>query len=203
MKSIVIDVHAHFTPKLMSERFEVNAAKFPDVKLVKSDKGVTLQFPGTAPTRPIMPGLSDLAGRQAWMDKAGIDHQVVGGWLDSFGYELPAAQGAAWSRYLNDCMWEQFRDERRFSALATVPLQDGKLAAEVLAEAMERGFAGVMVGTLNATGDVTSWARVGGNSGTAGALPITTVFDLSVGPDGFLYAATHGRGIWRTPVSTL
>jgi len=148
MKSIVIDVHAHFTPKLMSERFELNAAKFPDVKLVKSDKGVTLQFPGTAPTRPIMPGLSDLAGRQAWMDKAGIDHQVVGGWLDSFGYELPAAQGAAWSRYLNDCQWEQFRDERRFSALATVPLQDGKLAADVLAEAMERGFAGVMVGTL-------------------------------------------------------
>jgi aminocarboxymuconate-semialdehyde decarboxylase len=82
------------------------------------------------------------------MDKAGIDHQVVGGWLDSFGYELPAAQGAAWSRYLNDCQWEQFRDERRFSALATVPLQDGKLAAEVLAEAIERGFAGVMVGTL-------------------------------------------------------
>ena len=31
----------------MSERFEANAAKFPDVKLVKSDKGVTLQFPGT------------------------------------------------------------------------------------------------------------------------------------------------------------
>jgi len=148
MKSTVIDVHAHFTPKLMSERFAANAAKFPDVKLVKSDKGVTLQFPGTAPTRPIMPGLSDLAARQAWMDKAGIDHQVVGGWLDSFGYELPAAQGAAWSRYLNDCQWQQFRDERRFSALATVPLQDGKLAAEVLAEAMERGFAGVMVGTL-------------------------------------------------------
>jgi hypothetical protein len=31
---------------------------------------------------------------------------------------------------------------------ATVPLQDGKLAAEVLNEAIERGFAGVMVGTL-------------------------------------------------------
>ena len=29
-----------------------------------------------------------------------------------------------------------------------MPLQDGKLAAEVLGEAMERGFAGVMVGTL-------------------------------------------------------
>ena len=148
MKNIVIDVHAHFTPKLLVERFDANAAKFPDVRLLKSDKGVAIQFPGIQPTRPIMPRLSDLADRQAWMDKNGIDHQVIGGWLDSFGYELPAAQGLAWSRYLNDCMWEQFRDERRFTPLATVPLQDGKLAAEVVGEAHERGFAGIMVGTL-------------------------------------------------------
>ena len=148
MKSIVIDVHAHFTPKLMAERYEANKAKFPDAKLVKGEKGVTLQFPGTQPTRPIMPGLTDLAARQTWMDKTGVDHQVIGGWLDSFGYELPAAQGAAWSRFLNDCMWEQFRDERRFSPLATVPLQDGKLAAEILEESMAKGFAGAMVGTL-------------------------------------------------------
>ena len=148
MKSIVIDVHAHFTPKLLIEKFDGAAAKFPDVKLLKSDKGVAIQFPGIAPTRPIMPKLSDLAERQSWMDKNGIDHQVIGGWLDSFGYELPAAQGAAWSRFLNDCMWEQFRDERRFSPLATVPLQDGKLAAEVLEESMAKGFAGAMVGTL-------------------------------------------------------
>ncbi len=148
MKNIVIDVHAHFTPKLLIEKFDANAAKFPAVKMVKSDKGVTIQFPDTEPTRPIMPKLLDLGERQSWMDKNGIDHQVIGGWLDSFGYELPAAQGMAWSRYMNDCMWEQFRDERRFSPLATVPLQDGKLAAEVLAEAIERGFAGAMVGTL-------------------------------------------------------
>ncbi len=148
MKSIVIDVHAHFTPKLLVERFDASAAHFPGVKLLKSDKGVAIQFAGIAPTRPIMPKLSDLAERQSWMDKNGIDHQVIGGWLDSFGYELPAEQGLAWSRYMNDCMWEQFRDERRFSPLATVPLQDGKLAAEVLAEAIDKGFAGVMVGTL-------------------------------------------------------
>ena len=62
---------------------------------------------------------------------------------------------------------------------------------------------GVMVGTLDGSGNVTAWKRVGGVSGTGGALPLTTVFDLSVGPDGNLYAATHGRGIWRTPLSAL
>ncbi|HET6166385.1 MAG TPA: hypothetical protein VFE07_06120, partial [Marmoricola sp.] len=62
---------------------------------------------------------------------------------------------------------------------------------------------GVLVGTLNAAGDITSWKRVGANSGSADALPLTTVMDLTVGPDGYLYAATHGRGVWRTPLSDL
>ena len=148
MKNIVIDIHAHFTPKLLLERYAAHAAQFPGVKLLRDDKGTRMQFPGTEPTRPIMPRLSDLDDRRAWMDKNGIDHQLVGGWLDSFGYELPAGEGLAWSRYINDCMWEQLRDEPRFTPLATVPLQDGKLAAEVLGEALDKGFGGVMIGTL-------------------------------------------------------
>src|SRR5262247_2266067 len=107
-----------------------------------------MQFPGTEPTRPVSPKLSDLADRRAWMDKNGIDHQLLGGWLDIFGYELPPQEGLAWSRLLNDCMWDELRDEPRFTPLATVPLQDGALAAQVLDEAMARGFGGVMIGTL-------------------------------------------------------
>jgi sugar lactone lactonase YvrE len=37
----------------------------------------------------------------------------------------------------------------------------------------------------------THWTRHGPN------LPLTTVMDLHKGPDGNLYAATHGRGIWK------
>ena len=48
-----------------------------------------------------------------------------------------------------------------------------------------------------------SWTRVGGLSGAQGSLPLTTVFDLHEGADGNLYAATHGRGIWRMPISAL
>jgi ligand-binding sensor domain-containing protein len=49
-----------------------------------------------------------------------------------------------------------------------------------------------------ATGQ-TQWTRFGTG------LPTTTVMDLSVGPDGSLYAGTHGRGIWRValPAATL
>ena len=148
MKNIVIDIHAHFTPRFLFERYDSHAAQFPGMKLLRNDKGIRMQFPGTEPTRPIMPRLSDLDDRRAWMDKNGIDHQLVGGWLDSFGYELPAQQGLAWSRFINDCMWDQLRGEPRFTPLATVPLQDGKLAAEVLGDAMSKGFGGVMIGTL-------------------------------------------------------
>ena len=148
MKTLIIDIHAHFIPKCLYDRFDANAAKFPGVKLTRDDKGVRMQFPGTEPTRPISPKLSDLNDRRAWMDKNGIDHQLVGGWLDSFGYELPAQEGLAWSRFINDCMWDQLREETRFTPLATVPLQDGKMAADVLGEAMAKGFGGVMIGTL-------------------------------------------------------
>lgn len=148
MKTLVIDIHAHFIPKCLYDRYDANAAKFPGVKLTRDDKGVRMQFPGTEPTRPISPKLSDLADRRAWMDKNGIDHQLVGGWLDSFGYELPVQEGLAWSRFINECMWDQLREETRFTPLATVPLQDGKLAAQVLEEAMAKGFGGVMIGTL-------------------------------------------------------
>ena len=148
MKNLVIDIHAHFVPHLLVERYDANRSKFPGVKLMREGDSKRLKFPGGEPTRPISPKLSDLADRRAWMDKNAIDHQLVGGWLDSFGYELPASEGLAWSRFYNDCLHEELREEKRFTPLATVPMQDGRLAAEVLGEALEGGFGGVMVGTL-------------------------------------------------------
>jgi hypothetical protein len=40
-------------------------------------------------------------------------------------------------------------------------------------------------------GSGTQWSRLGSN------LPNASVNDITVGPDGYLYAGTHGRGIWR------
>ncbi|MGZ4293469.1 MAG: glycosyl hydrolase, partial [Solirubrobacteraceae bacterium] len=42
-------------------------------------------------------------------------------------------------------------------------------------------------------GGRTSWARLGTG------LPNASVNDVTPGPDGYIYAATHGRGIWRLP----
>jgi sugar lactone lactonase YvrE len=40
-------------------------------------------------------------------------------------------------------------------------------------------------------GTATSWSRLGTG------LPNSVVDDLTAGPDGYIYAATHGRGVWR------
>ena len=145
---MIIDIHAHYLPQLLYQRFDAEAAKFPGVQLLRGEQGFRLRFPGGEATRPISPKLSDLGERRAWMDKNGIDHQLLGGWLDSFGYELAPGEGLAWSRFINACMREALAGETRFTPLATVPLQDGKMAAEVLGEALEAGFGGIMIGTL-------------------------------------------------------
>jgi len=42
-----------------------------------------------------------------------------------------------------------------------------------------------------------TWTRLG----SAGHdIPMAVITDLSIGPDGYLYAATYGRGLWRTAV---
>jgi photosystem II stability/assembly factor-like uncharacterized protein len=52
---------------------------------------------------------------------------------------------------------------------------------------------GTDLGTVVSTNGGATWARLGSD------LPYTTVMDLHLGPDGLLYAATHGRGIWSIP----
>ena len=64
----------------------------PSLRIVEDPAGLSLAFGGGKPSRPIMKGLSDVAGRLAWMDKQGIDKQVDGGWPDWFGNELPPAR---------------------------------------------------------------------------------------------------------------
>jgi hypothetical protein len=49
---------------------------------------------------------------------------------------------------------------------------------------------GTDLGTVVSANGGSTWSRLGSN------LPYTTVMDLHIGPDGRVYAATHGRGIW-------
>jgi aminocarboxymuconate-semialdehyde decarboxylase len=145
---MIVDCHAHLVPPELLAAIRMDAAKFPNVRLIEDGSGLAMAFADGKPTRPVSKPLSDIAGRVAWMAKQGIDKQVVGSWVDMFGYELPGAESETWARLTNDALRAAAKAVPRFVPLATVPLGDGARAAAVLNDAMKAGFAGAMIGTL-------------------------------------------------------
>jgi aminocarboxymuconate-semialdehyde decarboxylase len=145
---MIIDVHGHLVPPDLLAATRKDAGRFASLRLVEDGGGLAIAFAGGKPSRPIMKGLSDVAGRLGWMGKQGIDRHVVGGWPDWFGYALPPAEGETWCRLFNDAQMALAKAEPRFVPLASVPLQDGARAAAVLKSAVAAGFPGAMISTL-------------------------------------------------------
>jgi aminocarboxymuconate-semialdehyde decarboxylase len=144
---MIIDCHAHIVPPALLDAIRSDRASFPSIKLIEEGGSLGFSFAGNKPTRPVSKPLSDIAARLAWLDTNKIDRQVVGGWLDMFAYEIPIEEGLRWSRLINTHLARLAKEQPRFIPLATVPLQDGARAAEVLKEAHSQGFKGAMIGT--------------------------------------------------------
>jgi aminocarboxymuconate-semialdehyde decarboxylase len=144
---MIIDCHAHVVPPSLFDAIRSDAKSFPSIRLIEDGGSLGFSFAGGKPTRPVSKPLSDLPARLKWMDDQKIERQVVGGWLDMFAYEVPAEEGARWSRLINAHLMQTAKSQPRFVPLATVPLQDGARAAEVLREAHAAGFKGAMIGT--------------------------------------------------------
>ncbi len=145
---MVIDIHAHILPHGTIESLAQRANDFPNVAVIRNGDEYRLRFAGGIPTRPIMAKLREPEPRRQWLKDQDIEVQLPGGWLDSFGYELADDEGAAWSRFLNEQMLAATSNDATLIPLATVPMQNGALAAEVLREAVAAGMPGAMIGTL-------------------------------------------------------
>jgi aminocarboxymuconate-semialdehyde decarboxylase len=144
---MIVDCHAHLVPPALLGAIRLEKESFPSIKLIEEGASLGFAFAGNKPTRPVSKPLSDISGRLQWLDSNKIERQVVGGWLDMFGYEIPPEEGARWSRLINAHLLKAALEQPRFIPLATVPLQDGIRAAEVLKEAHTQGFKGAMIGT--------------------------------------------------------
>jgi aminocarboxymuconate-semialdehyde decarboxylase len=144
---MIIDCHAHLVPPELLDAIRAEKEKFPSVRLIEEGGSLDFSFAGNKPTRPVSKPLSDVAARLQWLDNNKIERQVVGGWLDMFGNELPAEEGERWARLINTHLAKAAKDQPRFIPLATVPLQDGARAAQVLKDAHAEGFKGAMIGT--------------------------------------------------------
>ena len=109
MNDPAIDVPAHHVPPDFLRRLRDGAtrASFPNVQIEDgAGGGVRLKIAHEPWTRPVAPGLLKIDARTERLAGRASVAQLNGGWLDVFGYSLPADEGAAWSAFLNDTLRE-------------------------------------------------------------------------------------------------
>ena len=143
-----IDVHGHGVPRQFLE--EVKRTRLGGVDVAPADKGgYIVTFPGCKPLRPAAGIMLDFVNRLGWLDGQGMQHQLIGPWLDVHGQELPAADGQVWVRQLNDAMIESIAASgRRLLAHATLHLADPQAAARELERCVKKlGMNGCMIAT--------------------------------------------------------
>jgi len=132
-----------------------------------------LALPAGLPNRYIS-GLAldpaDPSGRTAYLGFNGFSRR----WIEGPG----AGLGHLWKTTDAGATWTNVSGN-----MPDLPVNDVLLARGKVVAATDLGV------IVSAT-DGASWSRLGTN------LPYTTAFDVHAGPDGRLYAATHGRGIW-------
>lgn len=142
-----VDIHAHLVPKDLLEDLAAGRVRFPNVEVSPHQATHVVSFAGGTPTRPISPGLTEPGRRAKWLDDNDVSLQVVGGWLDVFGYELAADEGADWAELLTDRITDAVADNEQLVALGTVPLQEPERAAQMLLKQRTAGLPGVMIAT--------------------------------------------------------
>jgi aminocarboxymuconate-semialdehyde decarboxylase len=141
---MIVDVHLHF----LSPQAIAAARKMPGkfgVSVLDDAERPRLQIAGEPPTRPLLEALLSLDRHRQFLGAQGIDCGLFGPLMDVAGYALPPAQGAAWSRAQNEALAASLAGSAHHG-LATVPLQDPKLAAEALIVAVKSlGLRGAMI----------------------------------------------------------
>jgi aminocarboxymuconate-semialdehyde decarboxylase len=146
----IVDFHNHFYPPAYIEA--LRGDPHPAVTVTTdADGNPVLHSPGDA--NIAVPPHRDIAVRERVLDEHGIATQVLT--FTSPGVHVHRAERAVvYARLVNDAFAAIMRERpRRFTALATLPLNDPRAAVAELERAMDTlGFRGVMVfGNVNGT----------------------------------------------------
>lgn len=148
VKPRCLDMHAHHVGQPVIDRINREGAQHA-MRVVKSEDGATrLEVGGRVTGMPLLPTLLDESARLKWMDEAGIDVQLVSGWMDLAGYHLPPEAGQWLARIQNEALAELVAARPdRYAAAAMVPLQAPELAAAELRHAVRAlGHRAVQIG---------------------------------------------------------
>ncbi|MDH3247505.1 MAG: amidohydrolase family protein [Acidimicrobiia bacterium] len=136
---MIIDVHAHCIPESFRAWMESEGGPL-GLDLVPTERGTAVRIDDRVTTQPLRDDLTDHDRRLAELDRMGLDHQVLSGWIDLTAYELEPDAGSRYARIQNECLAEEAaKAPDRFSAIGTVPLQDVTAAVNELDHAI-RGF---------------------------------------------------------------
>src|SRR5262245_13870076 len=146
MTAGVVDVHLHFLAPGAIDAGRQAPARY-GVRVLDDAAGPRLVIGNEPPTRPLLEPLYTLERHLAFLDAQGIDTGVFGPLMDVAGYSLPPRQAASWARLQNEALAAALAEAPgRHYGLATVPLQDPKLAADELRTAVRAlGLRGVMI----------------------------------------------------------
>jgi len=138
---VIIDVHNHYYPPEFIAAIKKGPSKYTVEEA--SDGDPPLCSPGDKTY--VVPGHRDIAYRARVLADAGVDMQVIT--LTAPGTTMePADRSAYLATLVNDAL-ATIRTERprRFTALATLPLNDPDASVRELDRALAAGFAGCMV----------------------------------------------------------
>src|SRR5260370_24332859 len=92
---MIIDVHGHLVPPDLLATIRKQSGRFASLRLVEDGAGLAIAFAGGKPSRPIMKGLSDVAGRPPPLTKRGIYPPAGGGSAGWVRRGPPRAGGGA------------------------------------------------------------------------------------------------------------
>jgi aminocarboxymuconate-semialdehyde decarboxylase len=150
MSERTIDVHCHFLPPALIELLQAEGARH-SIHITEKDGERFASLAGR-PAQPIPSGMLDLEERLGWMDQRGIDLQILSAWMGFSSHVLDPEDGLWLASSLNELTLEAIAPHAdRFAAMAAVPMQEPKLAAEELRRAVrELGMVGVEIGTSTA-----------------------------------------------------
>ena len=140
----VVDFHNHYYPPEYVEAVKAPASQSSVNVTVDAENNPCLHYPGDY--NVLVRGHRDIDYRERVLDEHGIDMQVLTFTTPGVHVEAPA-RAVEWARMVNDAFARIARERRgRFTALATLPLNDPIASAVELERAMrDLGLPGAMV----------------------------------------------------------
>ena len=142
-----IDTHTHIIPKHVPD-FSRKFGYGDFITLYHHQQGKAWMMQGDKKFREILENCWDVDVRLREMQEHQADMQVICTIPVMFNYHVPAPDCLEISKFLNDDIASTINAHaRHFVGLATVPMQDPKIAIQELERCMHNGFKGVQIGS--------------------------------------------------------